>query len=167
MNKEEIIVQINKTYERLTNLIISFSQEEINTVPFPDSWTAAQVIVHVTKSNVSIAQALTMKAKTSHRSPDVRVQELKDIFLDFNTKLKSPDFILPEKDTYDKETIFTNLERSISRLKEESEKVNLSDAIHHSAFGDITKLELLHFVVYHTQRHIHQLKNIFQLVENN
>ena len=167
MNKEEIIAQINKTYNGLTNLIISFSPEEINTVPFKDSWTAAQVIAHITKSNISITQALKMKAKTSHRSPDVRVQELKNIFLDFNTKLKSPDFILPEKDVYDKETVFTNLERSIARLTEESERVNLSEAIHHPAFGDITKLELLHFVVYHTQRHIHQLKNIFQLVENN
>ena len=167
MNKEEIIEHINETYERLTNLIISFSQEEINTVPFKDSWTAAQVILHITKSNMSITQALGMKAKIAHRSPDVRVQELKDIFLDFTTKLKSPDFILPEKDVYVKETIFTNLERSIKQLKEESEKVNLSEAIHHSAFGDITKLELLHFVVYHTQRHIYQLKNIFQLVENN
>ena len=167
MNKNEIVARINETYERLMNLIISFSQEEINTVPYKDSWTAAQVILHVTKSNLSITQALNMKAKASHRSPDVRVQELKDIFLDFNTKLKSPDFILPEKDIYDKETIFTNLEQSIERLIKESEKVNLTEAIHHPAFGDITKLELLHFVVYHAQRHIHQLKNIFQLVENN
>lgn len=167
MNKKEIIAQISKTYNGLTNLIISFSPEEMNMIPFKDSWTAAQVITHITKSNISITQALKMKAKASHRNPDVRVQELKDIFLDFNTKLQSPDFILPEKDVYDKETVFTKLEQSIARLTEESERVNLSEAIHHPAFGDITKLELLHFVVYHTQRHIHQLKNIFQFVENN
>ena len=39
--------------------------------------------------------------------------------------------------------------------------MNLSEMISHSLFGEVTKLELLHFVVYHTQRHIHQLKKIF------
>ena len=33
-------------------------------------------------------------------------------------------------------------------------------------FGEITKLELLHFVLYHTQRHIHQLKKILAAISN-
>jgi uncharacterized damage-inducible protein DinB len=167
MNKNEIIARINKTCENLMNLIISFSQEEINITPFENSWTAAQVISHITRSNRSITQALSMEATAAARRPDARVEELKEIFLDFNTKLKSPDFILPDKDIYNKEKLVENLQQSIDQLLAESAKVNLSGAIQHPAFGDITKLELLHFVLYHTLRHIRQLKNIFQLVENN
>ncbi len=39
---------------------------------------------------------------------------------------------------------------------------DLSQIMNLSVFGDITKVELLYFVLYHTQRHIHQLKNILE-----
>jgi len=146
-------------------MISAFSEEAINMIPYAGSWTAAQVIIHVTKSNNSIAQALTLKAKEAHRKPDERIDELKNIFLNFDTKLKSPDFILPPPGVYDKETIVTELRNSIDFLNEESIQNNLSEAIKHPAFGDITKLELLHFVEYHTERHIHQLKRISEALK--
>lgn len=31
-------------------------------------------------------------------------------------------------------------------------------------FGYLTRLEAIYFVIYHTQRHLHQLKNIYQQV---
>ena len=49
-------------------------------------------------------------------------------------------------------------------MKEVSFPANLSEMINHPAFGDITKFEILHFVLYHTQRHIHQLEKIFLAV---
>jgi DinB superfamily len=164
--KKDILVQYDKTADQLLRLVYSAGQEELNTIPFEGSWTAAQVVSHITQSNQSIVQALNMPAKIAERKPDIRVEELKTIFLDFTTKLKSPDFILPKKDIYNREILITDLEKSIANLKEGSRKVNLSEAILHAAFGDITKLELLHFVVYHTQRHIHQLQHIFQVLEN-
>ncbi len=164
--KKDILVQYDNIADQLLRLVSSAGQEELNTIPFEGSWTAAQVVSHVTQSNQSIIQALNMPAKIADRRPDLRVKELKTIFLDFTTKLKSPDFILPKKDIYNREIIITDLEKSVDNLKEESGKVNLSGAILHPAFGDITKLELLHFVVYHTQRHIRQLKNIFEVIEN-
>ncbi len=77
--------------------------------------------------------------------------------------MKSPEFILPTQDHYQKENVITNLETSIEQLKEEGNTVNLSETIQHPAFKEITKLELIHFAVYHTERHVHQLKNIFRL----
>jgi hypothetical protein len=164
--EKDVLTAYTATADQLLKLTSTFEQDGLNRVPFSDSWTAAQVIVHVTKSNYSIAQALTLPAKEAHRKPDDRVDELKNIFLDFTTKLKSPDFILPLPGLYNKTTVIADLENSIHRLKEASTQHNLSEAISHSAFGNITKLELLHFVVYHTKRHIHQLKNIFEVIEN-
>ena len=164
--KKDILVQYDDIADQLLKLVSSAGQKELNTIPFEGSWTAAQVVSHVTKSNQSIVQALNMPAKITERRPDLRVEELKTIFLDFTTKLKSPDFILPKKGIYNREIMIADLEKSIDNLKEESGEVNLSEAILHPAFGDITKLELIHFVVYHTQRHIHQLKLILGVLEN-
>lgn len=159
-------MQYHDTADQFVDLLTSFTQKEINIIPYEGCWTAAQVGAHVIKSNKSIIQAMNMEAHAAERMPDERIQELKDVFLDFTTKLKSPDFIIPEPGMYKKENLLDDLEASIEELKEISKKVSLSGTIDHIAFGDITKLELLHFVVYHTGRHTHQLRKISQLVKS-
>lgn len=152
--------------QSLLHLVNSFSEKGFNTIPFEDSWTAAQVIDHITKSNKSIAQALALEGKPADRRPDERTPELEKIFLDFKTKLKSPDFILPTQDHYQKTILISALESSVAQLKEAARNASLNDAIEHQAFGKITKLELLYFVIYHTQRHTFQLQHIYEIVEN-
>src|SRR6185369_7695715 len=149
----------------LVELISSFSDEEINQIPFEGSWTAAQVADHVRKSNNGIAQALEMKGRVNERKADERVGELKEVFLDFETKLKSPQFILPAESSYNRKDLIERLERSIERIKRERSNMNLSEIIDLTVLGTISKMELLHFVIYHTQRHIHQLKNIFKTIK--
>ncbi len=166
LNTEELFVSLANTTYELLELISSVDEKSINSVPFKDSWTAAQLASHVTKSNNSIVQALNTPGKPAERNPGEGVQELKAMFLDFNTKLKSPEFILPTRNTYQKETLIANLKKSMEQVKDTGNKMNLSDIIRVPVFGEITKLELLHFVLYHTQRHIHQLKKILHSVED-
>lgn len=164
--KEEVYAQYENAAAEFMGLISLFDQAEFNTVPFEGSWTAAQVGTHVLKSNRSIIQALNMEAQPADRSPDERVGELKSVFLNFSTMLKSPDFIIPETGNYKKEKLIKDIDESINELKNIGKKVSLSGTISHVAFGDITKLELMHFVVYHTQRHSHQLQKILGFIKN-
>ncbi len=163
---KELFASYDKTTTELLQLVSSFSEKEINTIPYEDNWTAAQVATHITKSNTSIAHAMHIEGKAVERNAEERVQELKDMFLDFSSKFKSPEFILPTQDTYQKETVIEDLKKSIMQLKNAADNVNLFQIINVPAFGEITKLEIFHFVLYHTQRHIHQLKNIFKIVKN-
>jgi dihydrofolate reductase len=165
LNTKELFTSLDDTVSELLLLVSSFDEKQINTIPFKDSWTAAQVAEHITKSNIGIAQSLQREGEIIPRNADGRVEELKKLFLDFATKLQSPKFILPTQDIYAKETVLADLKKSIGQLKDVSSRVNLSEAIKHPALGEITKLEMLHFVVYHTQRHIHQLKKIFKATE--
>src|SRR5205814_4099408 len=98
------------------------------------------------------------------RSPDERAVELKEMFVDFTIKFQSPDFIVPAAGNYGKEILIAKLKKSIERLKEQRSRVNLFEILSLPAFGEITKLELLYFVLYHTQRHTHQLKNIIRVI---
>jgi dihydrofolate reductase len=161
LKTEELLASLDNTTSELLELISSFSETQINEIPSAGSWTAAQVAEHVTKSNVGIIKSLKKEGKLPGRAPDAGVEQLKKTFLDFDTKLQSPEFILPTQDIYQKKLVTDNLMMSIAQLKKSSHNVTLFEMINHPIFGDITKLELLQFVVYHTQRHIHQLKNIF------
>lgn len=87
------------------------------------------------------------------------------MFLDFTVKFQSPEFILPTKNYYQKEILLGELKKSMQNLQELAGEVNLSEEITLHPFGEITKLELLYFVLYHTQRHIHQVKNILLIKE--
>ena len=164
---KDIREQVEETTNELLKLVLSFREEEMNVIPFKDSWTVAQVAEHVTKSNISMIQSLSTQGKTSFRNADEGAQKLKEIFLNFTSKLQSPKFILPTRNTYSKEIVVADLKNSIEQINGLSKRVNLSESVNHRVFGEITKFEILHFVVYHTQRHIHQLKNIFQQVKNN
>jgi hypothetical protein len=169
---KEFFASLDEASSELIHLISSADSTTINTVPsdsyrIKNSWTAAQLASHVTKSNKAIAQALNMEGKTAERNPGERVEELKAMFLNFTTKFQSPEFIRPKQDSYQKDTLISDLKKSVEQLKELRGKINLSEIISLPAFGEITKFELLHFVLYHTQRHIHQLRNIFQALKNN
>jgi hypothetical protein len=158
----DIAAQVDKTGYELCQLLASLSEEQFNKVPFANSWTAAQLAVHVTKSNNGISQGMAMKGKPALRRPAERVAELKKIFLNFEHKFKSPDFIVPAPGLYEKNATGAALKRSLDQLKEKSRNADLSEEITFAVLGEITKLELLYFVLYHTQRHIHQLRNIIQ-----
>src|SRR6185295_5361688 len=163
VNTEELFTALDNTTSELIEIISAFGETQINEIPGPGSWTAAQVAEHVKKSNTGIIKSLKKEGRSPERAVDAGVEQLKKTFLDFNKKLRSPEFILPTQDIYQKKLVIDDLEASITQLKELSRRVNLFEMISHPIFGEVTKLELLHFVVYHTQRHIHQLKNIFLL----
>ena len=166
LEKEHLIEILEGTARQLMEKVQGFDEVEINVIPFKNSWTAAQVAEHLTKSNNSIAKAMLLNGTTINRHYGARVEELKKIFLDFDSKLKSPDFILPSQNIYEKEVVFNNLKWSVDKLLEVSRESELFEMINHRAFGDITKFEILYFVHFHTLRHIHQLDQIYEAVKD-
>jgi len=163
-HKEDVLVSLEKTTSELVQLLDRFDQQNINRIPFEDSWTAAQLADHVTRSNLSITKALLLNGIAVNRDKGARIKELREIFLDFKTKLKAPEFIVPTKNSYERTSVLSYLKQSVEKLLEVSKRTDMSAMINHPAFGDITKFEILHFVLYHTQLHINQLEKIFTAI---
>ena len=164
LNTQELFASLNETWSEFLNLVSSVDEQDINIVPFEDSWTVAQLATHIIKSNKAIVQALQMEGKPCNRNADERADELKKLFLDFTVKFQSPEFIVPEKKEYKKEAVAEQLENSIEQLKYLRTKANLYEIIMLPAFGELTKFEILYFVSVHTQRHFRQLKNILSII---
>jgi uncharacterized damage-inducible protein DinB len=162
LNTKELFTQLDEITFEFVTLISSVNDKKIDVIPFEDSWTVAQLASHITKSNKAIAQALEMNGEPAKRNADERVEELKKIFLDYTIKFQSPEFILPTQTIYPKKEVIAKLENSVEQLKINRNKTDLTEVINLPAFGEITKFELLNFVVVHTTRHIHQLKKILR-----
>src|SRR3954463_8234782 len=73
---KKLFENVDSLTEEFVDILSSFDQEEINTIPFEGSWTAAQLADHITKSNRGIAQALEMPGRKAERKADERVKEL-------------------------------------------------------------------------------------------
>jgi len=150
----------------LTDLMLAVDEDKINTIPYDGSWTAPQLLRHVTKSINGMTKAMHMDAKPAERNPGERIEELKKIFLNFSKKLTQPDFIVPEELIYEKQSSIEELNKSFNRFKESAVNANLDDLVVGLPLGPITKLEIIHFVLYHTQRHLHQMKKICEALKN-
>jgi hypothetical protein len=165
-DKTELLIAIDEAVSALQSLMSSLDEDKINVVPYSDSWTAGQLFRHVTKSTNGMAKVMQMNTKPAERDPGEKIPMLKKTFLDFSHKMKSPDFIVPEDGPYEKQATIEELSKSFEQLKENTAKANLADMTEGLPLGAITKLEMLHFVLYHTQRHLQQMKKICDGLKN-
>jgi hypothetical protein len=51
LNTKELFASLDEITSEFLKVILSFDEEQINKVPFENSWTAAQVADHVNQSN--------------------------------------------------------------------------------------------------------------------
>lgn len=162
-NNTQISEEVNTALSELIQQLSSFGEDEINIIPFEGSWTAGELAQHMIMSNGGFAELLVGPVKVTQRNPDQRIEDIKATFLDFNIKFKSPDFIDPPKADYKKGELMAALESIRKRINDAIVTLDVTKtclAFEIPVLGLLTRSEVLHFVLYHTQRHIHQLTNI-------
>lgn len=151
------------TKQHLLQALALFSAADFNIVPFEGSWTAGQVTEHIFKSINGAPHLLTGDSTPTQRDPEQYVAQLRGIFLDFSTKLKSPDFILPSNEPKTYSTLVNGVTEILDAIIEVSKTIDTSLTVtgfEFPGFGKLTRIELLNFLSVHTQRHTHQLKEI-------
>ncbi len=166
VNKADLLNEIDDTVSELVEVMTSLDEDEVNMIPYKDGWTAGQLFQHITKSTERLSGAMEKEGVAADRDPFEQVNDLKKTFLDFSAKMKSPGFVVPEDDTYVKIDAIKKMGGAFQRLKESIKDKDLSVVVKGSSLGDATKWELLHFVLYHTQRHLHQMKKIHEALRN-
>lgn len=167
--KKKIHKEIDDTITELIELVSSFDQAAFNLVPFEGSWTAGQLAKHLVMSNSGFIEIVNGPIRESNRAPDQMVEKIKNDFLNFSIKMKSPDFVVPPESNYEKEQLLGSLKDIKLKAIQAIDTLDLEKtciAFELPVYGFLTRLEALHFILYHTQRHIQQLKNIHRKVVN-
>jgi hypothetical protein len=162
---ENIDLKIEEAYSDLIRLISSLDGEQINAVPFEGSWTAGQLAQHVIKFSSGSLKLLNGPAEEMKRNPGELIERIRMDFLNFKTKFASPDFVVPENKNYVREDLVISLKKINEQIMEAVLKLDLTKgypAFEFPVYGNLSGLEVIHFLLYHTQRHIHQLKNIIK-----
>lgn len=163
----EIRTSIKQTTADLLQVLSAFSEEDINKVPFEGSWTAGQLAEHLIRA--CSPEALFLPTAKTERAPDEMFGAIEKLFLDFSTRFESPEFIRPTGIFHEKKEIMDQLTSHWATIGKAAETLDLNAtciAFEIPGFGHLTLLELIYFMVCHTQRHTHQLKNIYHRLVN-
>lgn len=163
-----MVTGLQSTTTELLHLIQWLSQDKINITPIEGSWTAAQVIRHVNMSDKGLLEMLRGPVKPTLREPDEKVKQISSDFLDFTIKMEAPEFVIPPNMEYDKDRLLHSFLQTRSQLSEVFKNSDLAvtcSLFSFPVYGELTRLELMSFITGHTQRHIHQLKNIIQKIK--
>ena len=158
--KEELLTEADDTATQLLNLVRTVEEDKFNVIPYEGSWTTGQLVRHVSKSTAAIATVLGKKEQPAQRNAGEKIAMLRDTWLNFCTKLQSPGCIVPEEKTYDKQASIVALKHAFEQFEANAVIANVNEIVEGLPMGTVTKLELIHFVIYHTKRHIHQLEKI-------
>lgn len=162
-----IKTEISHTFDELIRTFSAFTPEQVNSVPFAGSWTPGQVAEHILKSSKGLPKMLLAETEPGTRPADEKIPAIRNLFLDMSLKMKSPEFNQPSAGPHDKQVLLDSFLTVKNRLEEASSMLDLSAVCKQfemPGFGFLTRLEWLAFVSAHTQRHTHQLKNIFQIL---
>lgn len=121
--------------------------------------------MHLILSNGGFADVINGPATQTQRPFDQFVEEIRTSFLNFKTKMKSPEFVIPKIREYQKDRLMQSLETIKEKIIKVIDEKNLTEtctSFEVPVLGYLTRWESLHFILYHTQRHIFQLKNILE-----
>ncbi|TKC06559.1 DinB family protein [Pedobacter polaris] len=168
INKEEVKNDFIKVFSAFENSIHLFDDQNFNTVPFAESWTPGQVVRHVVLASDGFEHILKGEVKDTERPFDELKPRVKADFLNFGIKMKSPDFILPKMKDYDKEQLTTKIRSIKEAIVHEIDALDLTKTclgFEIPGYGFFTRYEAIYFVIYHTQRHNHQLNEIYRFLK--
>ncbi len=160
MEKNEIIADIEQTINWITKLI---DPTIYNQVPFEGSWTAGQVVEHILMVGNGFTQLLNGPNEATTRPVDEHVSRIKTMFLDFNSKSTASPNVTPQPGVYDVQDHLTRLEKLKTGITAAINSLDLNRTcmgFDIRTFGHLTGLEAAYFFLFHTKKHVHQLQNI-------
>ncbi len=162
-----IFSRLDESTRELLAILEVFTQEKFNQAPPTGGWSAAQVAEHIWLSEKSLPALLLGPSEPAERAPTEKVLTIESIFLDFNSKLSAPGFILPSATEQDKESLLQSLKEARAAIKATAMEIDLARSYPSKPFpglGAFTGMEWLTFITCHALRHSHQLQQVQQAI---
>lgn len=157
-------ISLAENTDVLSKTIAEFPDEYFNAKINPDTWSAGEVLEHIYRAEFGIPRLFNGESQTaSNRDTDFTIQKINQTLLDFTQKRKAGGVVLPKQDGKDKAALlqkFQTNRQSIANLSEEKPLDELCLKYENPIFGYLTRREWIHFIILHTERHLHQIQNI-------
>ena len=158
--KTNLYEQLAQAFDEFIITLSSFNDEEINRIPFTNSWTPAQVVVHIILATDGVPDRNT---KASDRAYNANLPRIRPWWQDLNQKFKSPEPLHPDNKSHNKRELLSELRRCRDKdllIISEKDLTEVCLDLELPTIGLLTRYEWLWFIEMHLRRHIFQLKNM-------
>ncbi|MEO1053257.1 MAG: DinB family protein [Bacteroidota bacterium] len=163
MDKEQIIKDINENTEVLIDQLQRVPEDIFNSHPDTDTWSVGDVVEHLLKIEKGAVNILTGDSQHTDRDYKEKVEIITTAFLNFERKLKSGGPVNPTNNTKVKDEVIEKFAQYRAGLVGMLSDVDLTleyTGFSHRLTGYMTGYEWIYFLIHHTTRHVHQIKEI-------
>ena len=163
IDTDVIMKDISNSTGNVIKELQNFPSENFNTKPDRNTWSAAEIAEHIFIVESAINIILIGKTIPAETFSAEKTEKIKSRFLNFEEKLIAPSRISPSAGQQNKQDIIDKISACRSDLSNIISKNDLTEiclGFKHALFGELTRIEWVYFNIYHSERHIHQLRKL-------
>ena len=160
LEKDQLRIALTSAFDEFITAFSSFEESVINVKPSPESWTPAQVAVHIILATDGVPDSTI---KPLDREVDSYLPRIKPWWEDLNQKFKSPELLRPDDKPHSKKEILSELQRVRAKdlkIVSEEDLTLICLDVELPSIGYLTRYEWLWFIQMHLNRHLFQLENM-------
>lgn len=168
MNKKQVKNDFVESSENLLNILSPVPDKNFNKKPGEDGWTVGMAAEHLIKVESGTLKLFSGPVGPAERDPEEKILTIKGRLLDYNTAMTAYGPIVPNDKIKDKTKALVKMQDIRQKLTGLIEIQNLEELItgfEHPLFGFLTRIEWIYFNIYHSKRHVRQIENILDSIE--
>lgn len=163
MDKLQLLSDLEISTLQLLQCLSNFDKEKFNFSPDGKTWSAAQIAGHLLMLEVIANKALKGETIPTNRPPDEKINLIKTVMSDVNTKRIAPEVVQPSAELKDPQLMIEQIKFQRELLKKTISEMEMTEAcvsFKHPGIGTLTRLEWVYFTIFHTERHLQQLQRL-------
>ena len=164
---QQMLLDIREAEDELEKELDGVSEESAAVIITPGSWSIADCVVHITMIEFSVLGIIRQIPDESYSLSPVPFiigrEKLRELLLDRSRKIKLPDAFESRMEKQELQVAYKKLKSVRAMLKERisSGSIVSPEMIRvHPVLGDMTKIDWLFTVAFHSLRHTEQIKGI-------
>lgn len=165
IKKETIITDSQNNISFLRGSLTTVTDAIYKIHPEEGKWSIQQILEHLSVTEKGVLFMGQGQTTETDRDPSIIIHKVRDFLSDYTNKRSAPVPVRPPGEDKPMSEFLDIIEQSRSAFIEQAETHGWHktlDAFPHPLSGVMTRLEWLYFHIYHTERHLHQIKQIIQ-----
>jgi hypothetical protein len=162
MNISQTIKELHSNTNSLLTLLENHSNEVLN-LRKENQWSVLDCVEHLFALESLLKKVIAGTTEKTERDPEEKVELIKQVFRNHERKLNAPAPIAPGNQDKDKASLLLSFSQNRNELAQILDKEDVTrtclDFSHHF-FKQLTRYEWANFILYHSERHQDQVKNI-------
>lgn len=160
---ELLLIALRENTDKLIDVIHRFDYDSFNRQPGEGKWSAGDISEHLLLFDLRMNKILKGATIPAGRDPQQYVSVFQPVLQDRVSTITAPPILIPTEAEKDPALIADQIiaeREKIMKYVEENDMNLLFHETKHRAYGEMTGVEWIQFMVMHTERHLAQFNEL-------